>query len=503
MRRPIALTAAAAALAGSAALGASTSASGVATPTLKLKTVGYIYAGTISSGIETLAVRSDYTLRLVHTTPSPGGASPGGDIGGVTLVHTKSGIKLYVLAGRPGYEGAIYTYSVSSTTGALTKSTVKPPAGGAFAVQAGNNLFSWDGRAHSPGDADAIYAQSCAGSECAAFSYGFGVYKVSQSTGALTLAGTPNPANIFYMSGVGDRIDLLESNSSGRAVVPITVDHPSGLVTTGAAGYIETNDNPPQPAGASTIATGSGTVAVGAPFLGGTTTVPQIAVYSGVKANVLHGVSTDALVTPSVMMFLPHVLLVGGTNGTGPKLQLITPDGALTEGTIDLTNAPYNLNSGSGTDPFAVETIFTLGHGLYLGNYLNPIVQGTWGVGGKNLALNQTHPIVANTGNVTSMAGFLLPAATKTTIALHRQGTKLIVSGGVSGGQAGVHVTVAVLVKKGTHYVPNSKKGPALTSKHRYSATFTSPNAARCETTARYPGTATTKASGATLRFAC
>jgi hypothetical protein len=487
-------------MAGSAALGATTAASGNPTPSVKTKTVGYIYAGTITGGVETLAVHPDYTLSLVHTTPSPGG-----DISGVTLLHTKSGLKLYVLAGTFGGPGSIYTYSVSPTTGALTKSAVKPPAGNAFDIQGGNNLFSWDGRLHSASDADAVYAPTCVGSGCAAYSYGFGVYKVNQSTGALTLAATPHAENIQHMAGADDRIDLLVSNSSGRIIDSMRVDHASGLLIAGGdpSGYLETNDNPPLPSGASAIAPGSGTVGAGGVNFGAKTTTPQIAVYVGSKSNVLHGSGTKELLEPSVMMFLPHVLVVGGTNGTGPKLQFVTPDGQLTEGAIDLTKAPYNLNSGSGTDPFAVETIFTLGNGLYFGNYLNPIVQGTWGVGGKNVALNQVHPAVANTGNVTSMAGFLIPAVTKTSATLQRKGTKLIVSGTVSGGEAGIHVKVTLLRKKGTKYVQVAQKTPALSAKHHYSATLSRPNAAKCEAKVHYPGSATTKVSNATLHFAC
>jgi hypothetical protein len=505
MRRPIALTATAVVLTGSAALGAATSASGVSAPTLQLKTVGYIYAGTVADGIETLAVRSDDTLSLVHTTPSPGGPPPYGDIGGVTLVHTKSGPKLYVLAGRPGYQASIYTYSVSATTGALTKSTVKPPAGSATIGPPGNDLLSWDGRAHSPGDADAVYAEACVGSGCTTGTYGLGVYKVNQSTGALTLVGFPHAANIMNMAGADDRIDLLESSSLGRSINSFRINHSTGIPMVGGdpSGYLVTNDHPPVPSGASAIAPGVGTVGAGGVNFGGTTTIPQIAVYYGSLSNTLHGNGTNELVRPLAMKFLPHVLVVGGNNGIGPKLQFVTPDGQLTEGTVDLTTAPYNLNSGNATDPYSVETIFTLGHGLYFGNYFNPIVQGTWGVGGKNLELNQTHPTVAGTFDVTSMAGFLLPTTTKTTVAVHRQGNKLIVSGGVVGGVVGIHTPVELMVKKGTHYVPDAKRSPALTSTHHFKATFTSPNAAKCEISVRYPGTATTKPSHATTRFGC
>jgi hypothetical protein len=492
MRRPLTLTATGLVLVASVALGATTSASGTTAPKASPKTIGYIYAGTIPSGIETLAVHADYTLSLVHTTPSPSQA-----ISGMALLHTDSGLKLYVDAGPFGQLSSIYTYSVSATTGALTKSTAKP-AGPLAYPNGGNNLFAWDGRAHKATDADAIYALTCIATNCS--TYGLGVYKVNQKTGAPTLAGPPRAAQINEMSGYGDRIDL-EGSDSGPYVVPIKIDDASGLLTTGARDTIETLDKPPVPEGLRALVTGPTSVA-GQTYLGATAG-EVIDVLGSVPLQILHGSATPALINASTGMFFPHLLLMGGTNGTGPKLQLVLPDGSLSDGTIDLTKPPYNLTSGSGTDPYGVETIYRLGKGVYIGNYINPIVQGTYGVGGKNLELNQKHPIIPNSGDVTSMAGFLFPAATHTTATLHRKGTKLMVSGAVSGGHKGVHVTVKLLVKKGTHYVPDAKKTPALTATHRYSATFGAPNAARCEVTVNYPGTTSTSASNATLHFAC
>jgi hypothetical protein len=502
MRTPTALTLALVA-AGSAALGA-TAASGTAIPNVTAKPIGYIYAGTINSGIETLAVHSDHTLKLVHTTPLPAGATA---VGGVTLVHTKAGLKLYVLAGAFAQAGSIYTYSVSPTTGALTKSTAK--VNGIQPVQGGNNLFSWDGQAQSAGDGDAVYASTCVGAITGGFcsSYGVGLYDVNQKTGALKLAATPTPAKIWGISVAGDRMNVLVAPPTlGTAILPIKIDHVTGRFTNGPSFDLVTNDNPPQPTTATMLATSPTSVAVGPMGLGVKTPGSWMAVYSSTGTKILKGGNaTKVDPNTSTMAFIPHTLLIGGYDDTtfGPKLQLVSPSGQTTGGTIDLTKAPYHLSSGASFDPYGVETIFQLGKGIYIGNYFNPVVQATDGVGGKGFTINQTHPIVANTGAVTSMAGFLLPAVTKTTIALHRQGTKLIVSGAVSGGKPGVHVTVTLLTKKGTKYVPNAKKAPALSSKHRYSATFSDPSAAKCEATARYPGTSTTRPSSATLQFAC
>ena len=95
------------------------------------------------------------------------------------------------------------------------------------------------------------------------------------------------------------------------------------------------------------------------------------------------------------------------------------------------------------------------------------------------------------------------PVTENALVAAVAVGDGLVVSGGVVGGVVGIHTPVELMVKKGTHYVPDAKRSPALTSTHHFKATFTSPNAAKCEISVRYPGTATTKPSHATTRFGC
>jgi hypothetical protein len=499
MRRPTTLALVALAMTGSAALGA-TAASGTAAPNVTAKTIGYIYAGTINSGLETLAVHSDYTATLVHTTPLPTGTS---SVGGVALMHTKAGLRLYVIAGAFAQPGSIYTYSVSAT-GALTKSAVKPVKG-PVPFQIGNNLSSWDGQALSPADADTLYAPTCIGSTCS--TYGVGLYEINQTTGAPKLAATPAAAKVQRISVVGDRMNVLvQPPTGGTAILPIKIDHATGRFINGSRFDLVTDDAKPQPTTATMVATSPTSVAAGPMGLGTAKPGSWMSVFGSTGTKILNG-GNATLVDPnaSTMAFIPHTLLVGGYNDTtyGPELQLVSPSGATSGGTIDLTKAPYHLSSGVSYSPDFVETIFQLGKGVYIGNYGNSALQATDGVGGKGFAINQTHPVVANTGAITSMAGFLLPAVTKTTITMHRQGAKLVASGAVSGGQVGIHVKVTLLVKKGTHYVPSAAKSPALSATHHYSATFGSPNAARCEATARYPGTATTRSSSATIRFAC
>jgi hypothetical protein len=114
--------------------------------------IGYIYAGTISSGLETLAVAKDHSVTVVKDTPSPGG-----DIGGVALLHTKGGVWLYVESGAFGGLGNIYEYSVNKRTGAIARTKAKPVA--AIGSLRGNNLLAYDGYGMNPSYGSFIYAQ--------------------------------------------------------------------------------------------------------------------------------------------------------------------------------------------------------------------------------------------------------------------------------------------------------------------------------------------------------
>ncbi len=498
MRRHRALLAAIAAIGIGCASGPA-AASGTEHPAAKPSpATGYIYAGTIASGLQTLAVHADHTVTLARTIPSPGGA-----IGGVTLLHTKAGIKLYVMAGVFGSKQSIYTYSVNESSGKLTLSS-KPPIQNVLAGQRGNNLYSWDGQGHNPDFDDALYAETCVASNCS--TYGLGFYKVNLNTGALTLAETPSAATLNWVSVQDDRMAILVPENPGDAIEPIAINHETGTFATGGLYILSTNDQPKLPAYADMVGAGPYGVAAGNIDLGGQTIGPSISVLhstGGTHLSSPAAISSDG--TPSAMALLAHIVVVGEAGPTdGPQLQLIAPSGLTEDGVVDLTKAPYKLGSGSSFDPDFVETIYQLGQGVYFGVYGDPLVQGTYGVNGHGLELNQKHPTVSNLGTITSMAGFLLPTKTATTLSVGKKNSKLNVTGRVNNGVNGGAVDVTLYSRKNLGpWIKRAHHIVGLTNTQHFSTSFTRVGQPHCRVKAAYAGNKTTAPSSASVTFSC
>jgi hypothetical protein len=463
-----------------------------ASPKQALKPIGYIYAGTINEGLDTLAVAANHTMTLVKVSPAPAV-----HISGVAILHTKQGVHLYVLAG-PFDDASIYEYSVNGATGDLTLDKV-PPVTGLLADGAGNNLHAYDGFATNPKDASNIYVQKCVDKACTR--WGLADYHSNPTTGALKLAGPVKASPIEWVSLQGDRMDLLEQTKTGDGILPIVIDHKSGDLRTGVFFDLVTNDNPALPTTADLIAAGPVSVGVGGIYVGNGVFTKQIAIYPSTGVHLEAGAGVDEVGGTGALAFIPHALLAGGYGATyGPELQLVSPSGVTGGGSIDLTRKPYDEGIGNSQDPNTVETIFALGIGIYIGNYAGLTVQGT---DVKGLVLNKSHPTVAGTGSTTSMTGFLKPTATKTTLAVAHKGKALIFRGSVAGGVDGLAVSITLEVKHGSTYHPVQHKDAALTKTAHYSAGMSRPTAARCRAAAVYAGDAATAASRASLTFAC
>ncbi len=207
--------------------------------------------------------------------------------------------------------------------------------------------------------------------------------------------------------------------------------------------------------------------------------------------------------TGSALSFIPHALLDAEVGPTfGPWLQLVSPDAVTGIGAIDLTKKPFSLGGGSQTDPDFPETIYQLGTGIYIGVYLDPIVEATDGVGGKGLVIDK-QATVAGTVSITSMAGWLDPKATTTLVAEKKAGKTITVNGSVKGGVAGLSVSVTLFVKKGSTFSPVQHKEATLGATLHYATSLSRPNAATCRLKAVYGGNAATASSTAQVTFAC
>jgi hypothetical protein len=452
------------------------------------KPIGYIYAGSIFGGIYTLAVEPGDAVKVVKDTPSPNG-----DIGGVALLHTKSGLHLYVVAGPFGREGEIYQYSVDRKTGAIAPTKI-PPVTGALPTFSGNNLFAYDGYATDPSYASVIYVQACDDPSCS--TYGLVALRANPATGALHEFGPRASSFMHSISVDGDRMAILQSPQSGPGLVlsSLRIDHTSGgLIPVGAPFHLV--DKEKDPLGGQDVAAGDTPGIDGLNVKG----VGSVGVDTG---SILSVTSEDY--TGSALRFIPHALLDAEYGPTfGPWLQLVSPDGAGSDGHIDLTQKPYSLQGGSDQDPYFTETIYQLGTGIYLGNYLNPIVEATDGVGGKGLVIDSSRPTVAGTISVNSMSGFLEPTATKTTIIVTRSGVHLHVKGSVKAGVAGLSVSVTLAVRKAGKYSPVQHKNATLSKSAHYAVALSTPKASTCRATATYQGNAATSASKASLTFSC
>jgi hypothetical protein len=198
-------------------------------------------------------------------------------------------------------------------------------------------------------------------------------------------------------------------------------------------------------------------------------------------------------------------LLLAGEIGPmyGPFPDLVAPNGLSSDGSVDLTASQYGLSGGSEEDDLRFpQTIYQLGVGIYVGIYLDGMVQATDGVGGKGLVIDKK-AAVTGTLSVTSLAGFLKPTMTKTTIAVKHNGKTLVVSGTVKGGVAGLPMIVTIYAEKGKKFVAVQHKEPALTGSLHYSATLTEPKGSVCRAIAGYTGNAATGGSSARITFAC
>jgi hypothetical protein len=460
--------------------------SAAASPATAPAPIGYIYGGSISSGLFTLAVAKDHSLKVVRDTPSQGG-----DIAGVALLHTKGGMWLYVESGAFGGAGSIYEYAVNRKTGAIKRTKAAPiPALGVFR---GNNLFAYDGHAANPAFTSVLWSPVCIGTGCATF--GIEGFRANPNTGALQKYQAAQPSRVQAMSVIGDWMALLQDQpKGGLAVSSALINHKTGGLKPVIKGF-GLVDGKGNPIGGTDVAAGDG---VGIDGLSNNS-VAEVGVLTGGTIQ-----ETTQAHEGTTLSFIPHALLEGETASPafGPYLQLIAPNGLNTSGDVDLTASKYGFSGGSEDDPRFPETIFQLGAGVYVGIYLNPIAQATDGVGGKGFAMDKTAK-VAGTLSVTSMAGYLQPTATKTTIAVHKNGSKLTVSGTVKGGGAGLTVTVTIYVKKGGKFVAEQHRSAVLTGKRHYSTSLSKPKGATCRATARYGGNAATKSSAGTATFSC
>src|SRR5215472_5430147 len=153
--------------------------------------IGYIYAGAVLGGLDTLAVAPDHSVTVIRNTPAPDV-----HISGVALLHTKGGLWLYVESGPFGGLDNIYEYAVNTKTGAIARTKAPPVA--ALGDLRGNNLFAYDGYGANPAYTSVVYAQVCATKPCT--QYGLTGFRANATTGALQKLASPSPAAIDSVS---------------------------------------------------------------------------------------------------------------------------------------------------------------------------------------------------------------------------------------------------------------------------------------------------------------
>ena len=381
---------------------------------------------------------------------------------------------------------------MNQRTGAVARTKVAPVTDVLGALR-GNNLFAYDGYGTNPSYASVIYTQMCIVEPCT--KYGLADFRANAKTGALKLFSPAGQAFIRSVSISGDRMAVLESPASGPGLIvsSLLIVHKTGNLKPVISSYrLVDSDN--DPIGGNDVAAGAGVGIDGLNNNG----VASVGVLTGGAID-----DTAQQFGGTALAFIPHALLEAEIGPTfGPFLQLISPDGLGSDGGIDLTLPPFKLGGGAEDDPHFPENIFQLGAGIYIGVYLDPLVQATDGVGGKGLVIDKK-PTVAGTFSDTSLTGFLKPTATKATIAVKHSGKTLVVSGTVKGGASGLLVTVTLSVEKGKKFVSVQHKAPALNSKLHYSASLSKPKASVCRATVSYKGNAATAGSSAHLTFAC
>ena len=480
---------------------AGTATSAVGRPAIPARStpppIGYVYASTISA-IDILAVQPNLSLKKIGSV-----TTTDVHVLGLAILHTPGGVHLYALETVTGAFGFIYEYSVHTSTGKLTADNTKPVP--AVEGSTGHGLLAYDGYAVNKSYKSELFARSiCAAGPCTSGQSGFAQFTVNPTTGEPHLVAPASNQDIYDMSSNGNEIDLvLQAPQGGAKVAALEVVPKTGLLV-GGSPYTLTYSSKFTPAFANVSATEPERVGLGNLTIALDTS--GAGVYGSSGTTISAGGGTQEASTASQitsLAFTRHFLLAGETltsNG-GPQLEAFSPDGAGSEGVVNLTNKPYSLATGNN---FPI-TMFTLGKGIYIGLYDGPVVQATDGVGGKGLAISKTHPTVAGTFQAYAITGYLLPhkAKTATTIHVKISGGKVHVSGAVSAGAAGVKVTVDLERRSGgTFHILHTAKAKLSASK-KYAAALAPVKAGQCKAVASYPGTSTTTASSASKSFAC
>jgi hypothetical protein len=344
-------------------------------------------------------------------------------------------------------------------------------------------------------------------------------YRANPTTGKLSLVGKVAASQINAVSISGDRIDVLVQlgQPAQTNLEAFTINHATGALVGGTPFALTAVNDSSVPVTSDEIvatgaATGAASVATVIPFYASDHFAGQaVAVYPSTGRAVSDG---DAAQVPPLsdwrtMQFLQSVLVVGEAGdqdegaAPGPQLGLFAPDGDASDGIIDLTQPPYNLPGSGDAQPNDVAAIFSLGKGVYIGSDLGPIVQGTDGVGGNGLVLNQQDPTVTGSASATVMTGYLVPPATTTTVTVGKAGRTLHLTGSVKGGIAGLPVAVTVYRRTGNHFHPIATKSPTLSPTKRYKTTVKVAKGGTCRVTARYAGDAESGRSQVTKHFTC
>jgi hypothetical protein len=475
------------------------------TPKATPHPIGYIYTTTPLGTIDQFAVQPDRTLKLVGSV-----TAPTTHVVGLALLHTPGGMHLYALTFDSDVQ-TIVQYSVAAATGTLTRDKV-PPVTGVHGVHAAREMLAFDGYGTDGSGPSAIYLLGCITKACT--KSGFAEYRANPQTGKLSLDGTVGPAVINSMSISGTRIDALVQNTKvfQTDVKAILINPKTGDLSSGAPfGLTADNDLTVKVSSDETIATSATSVATLIPhYANGFPVGEDVAVYPSTGRDLTTGeytVVSNAISGVNVLGFIPHALVAGAQGkqaaGPGPELELFSPDGATAAGTIDLTKPPFNLPTGSSEEPNTVASIFVLGDGVYIGSVNGPIVQGTDGVGGKGLEFNKTHPTVAGSESAQEMVGYLIPPKTTTTVAVGKASGELHITGSVTGGIAGLPVSVTLYRRTGKLFHPIASKSALLLQTKHYSTSFAGLKGAVCRVTTRYTGDDHSGPSEASKNFAC
>ncbi len=459
--------------------------------------IGYVYASTISA-IDILAVQPNLSLKKIGSV-----TTQDVHVLGLAILHTPGGVHLYALETISGAFGFIYEYSVHTSTGRLTPDKTKPVA--AVEGSTDNGLLAYDGYAVNKSYKSELFSRSiCAAGPCTSGQTGFAQFTVNPNTGEPHLVAPATNQDIYDMSSNGNEIDLvLQAPQGGAKVVALEVVPKTGHLV-GGSPFTLTYSSKLTPAFANVSATEPDRVG-----LGNLTIAPDTAgagVYGSSGTTLTNGGGTEEASSASQitsLTFTRHLLLAGETlksNG-GPQLEVFSPDGAGSEGVVNLTDKPYGLATGNN---FPI-TMFTLGDGIYIGLYDGPVVQATEGVGGKGLAISKTHPTVAGTFQAYAITGYLFPHKSKTLTTIHVKisGGKVHVSGAVAAGVAGVKVTVDLERRSGGTFHTLHTTKAKLSAGKKYAAALAPVKAGQCRAVARYPGTSTTAASSASKSFTC